>query len=551
MSRTPTAVDTLADDFVARYVVLDPIAATEMGIRGHDHEMTDLSPAGHAARTALLREAVGAIGSATLADDTDRVTIDALRFSLGAEIALDEAGETLAPVNNIASPLQGLRDVFDLMATDTEDDWAAVADRLRALPAAAAGYAESLRAAADAGRVPAVRQIEEGIRQASELADPSSSFFPTFAAGGPEALRDELAAAAADASAAYGSLVETLRSLAPRAPQADGFGRDRYALWSRYFIGATVDLDETYAWGLDQLAAITAEQTRIAQRIVGPGATVEDAIARLDADPARKLHGTDALQRWMQSTADSAVAALDGTHFTIAEPLHRLECRIAPTQTGGIYYTGPSDDLSRPGRMWWSVPPGIEEFSTWRERTTVYHEGVPGHHLQVGTAVVNRDELNDYRRLASWTSGHGEGWALYAERLMADLGFLDDDGDRLGMLDGQRMRAARVVFDIGVHLGLTAPDEFGGGTWDADKGWELLRTNLHQAEGFNRFEWLRYLGWAGQAPSYLVGQRLWLEIREQARAAATANGEQFDLPAFHSRALNLGSLPLEVLATVV
>ena len=342
-----------------------------------------------------------------------------------------------------------------------------------------------------------------------------------------------------------------LRELAPRAPQADGFGRDRYALWSRYFIGATVDLDETYAWGLDQLAAITAEQTEIARRIAGPGATVEDAIARLDADTARKLHGTDELQRWMQTTADSAIAALDGTHFTIAEPLHRLECRIAPTQTGGIYYTGPSDDLSRPGRMWWSVPPGIEEFSTWRERTTVYHEGVPGHHLQVGTAVVNREELNDYRRLASWTSGHGEGWALYAERLMADLGFLDDDGDRLGMLDGQRMRAARVVFDIGVHLGLPAPDELGGGTWDADKGWELLQRNLHQAEGFNRFEWMRYLGWAGQAPSYLVGQRLWLEIREKARAAAAAKGEELDLAAFHSRALNLGSLPLEVLSDVV
>jgi uncharacterized protein (DUF885 family) len=78
-----------------------------------------------------------------------------------------------------------------------------------------------------------------------------------------------------------------------------------------------------------------------------------------------------------------------------------------------------------------------------------------------------------------------------------------------------------------------------------------MKDNVHMAEGFNRFEWLRYLGWAGQAPSYLVGQRLWLEIREKARAEAAAQGEAFDLPAFHQRALNLGSLPLEVLATVV
>ena len=551
MSRTPTAVDRIADDFLARYVVLDPIAATEIGVKGHDHEMTDLSPAGHAARSELAREALHALQAATPADDTDRVTVEAMAFTLGSQLALDDAGETLAPLNNLASPLQGIRDIFDLMATDTDEDWATIAARLRALPGAAAGYAESLRTAADAGRVPAVRQVEEGIKQAAELADPSSSFFPTFVAGGPASLRAELDAAAAGATAAYGALAETLRELAPRAPRQDAFGRDRYAMWSRYFVGATVDLDETYAWGLDQLAAITAEQTAIARRIAGPGATVDDAIAQLDEDPARKLHGTEALQRWMQSTADAAIAALDGRHFTIAEPLHRLECRIAPTQTGGIYYTGPSDDLTRPGRMWWSVPPEVEEFGTWRERTTVYHEGVPGHHLQVGTAVVNRDELNDFRRLAMWTSGHGEGWALYAERLMADLGFLDDDGDRLGMLDGQRMRATRVVFDIGVHLGLPAPEEYGGGTWDADKAWELMKRNVHMAEGFNRFEWLRYLGWAGQAPSYLVGQRLWLEIREKARAAAAARGEEFDLPAFHTRALNLGSLPLEVLAKVV
>lgn len=550
MTRTPSAVDKLADDFLARYVVLDPIAATEIGIKGHDHEMTDFSPAGHAARVELTREALRAVEAATPADDTDRVTLDTLAFSLGTELALDDAGETLAPLNNLASPLQ-MRDTFDLMATETDDDWATVAARLRALPASAAGYAESLRAAADRGRIPAARQVEEGIRQASELADPASSFFTTFVQAGPPALHDELEAAAAGAVAAYGALADALRELAPRAPQDDAFGRERYALWSRYFIGATVDLEETYAWGVEQLAAITAEQTAIAERIAGPGASVEDAIERLDADPARKLRGTEALQRWMQSTADSAIAALDGTHFSIPEPLHRLECRIAPTQTGGIYYTGPSDDLSRPGRMWWSVPAGIEEFSTWRERTTVYHEGVPGHHLQVGTAVVNREELNDYRRLASWTSGHGEGWALYAERLMADLGFLDDDGDRLGMLDGQRMRATRVVFDIGVHLGLPAPEEYGGGTWDADKGWDLLNRNVHMAEGFNRFEWTRYLGWAGQAPSYLVGQRLWLDIREKARAAAVARGEEFDLPAFHSRALNLGSVPLEVLAKVV
>ena len=202
---------------------------------------------------------------------------------------------------------------------------------------------------------------------------------------------------------------------------------------------------------------MVAEQESIAREIL-PGASVAEAIAFLDDDPGRKLHGTDALQRWMQETSDRAVAELGATQFDIPAEIRTLECLIAPTQEGGIYYTGPSDDFTRPGRMWWSVPEGVTEFDTWRELTTVYHEGVPGHHLQIGQAVVNRGKLNTWRRQLAGTSGHAEGWALYAERLMEGLGYLDDPADRLGMLDGQRMRAARVVLDIGVHLGKQRPD---------------------------------------------------------------------------------------------
>ena len=169
------------------------------------------------------------------------------------------------------------------------------------------------------------------------------------------------------------------------------------------------------------------------------------------------LHGTDALRDWMQERADEVIADLADTHFDIPGPVRTIECRIAPTQTGGIYYTGPSDDFTRPGRMWWSVPKGVTEFGTWRELTTVYHEGVPGHHLQVAQTVYRRELLNKWRRMMCWVSGHGEGWALYAERLMAELGYMDDPGNYLGLLDGQSLRAARVVLDIGVHCGFEAP----------------------------------------------------------------------------------------------
>ena len=128
------------------------------------------------------------------------------------------------------------------------------------------------------------------------------------------------------------------------------------------------------------------------------------------------------------------------------------------------------------------------------------------------------------------------------ERLMADLGFQDDPGDRMGMLDSQRLRAARVVLDIGVHLGKDYP---GGGTWNADNAWEFLRENVAMQPDFLRFELDRYLGWAGQAPSYKVGQRLWEQARDE---TARREGDAFDIKRFHGRALDLGSVGLDVLA---
>jgi uncharacterized protein DUF885 len=141
----------------------------------------------------------------------------------------------------------------------------------------------------------------------------------------------------------------------------------------------------------------------------------------------------------------------------LRRPAHRIEVMIAPTNDGGIWYTPPSEDWSRPGRMWWSVPDGLETFSTWKEVTTVHHEGMPSHHLQVSQAIAGRDSLNRWQRLLCWVPGHGEGWAVYAERLMGELGYLDDHGLRLGLLDSQLMSTAIVAHDIGVRLELEIP----------------------------------------------------------------------------------------------
>jgi uncharacterized protein (DUF885 family) len=350
------------------------------------------------------------------------------------------------------------------------------------------------------------------------------------------------------AGEAYAEFAGFLRAeLAPSAPAKDAVGEDVYRLWSRHFLGAAVDLQEAYEWGWEEFARVESQMREVADR-GKPGATLAEAAAALDADPRYQLAGQDALQQWMQRLSDEALQALRGEHFDIPDELMALECRIAPPGGWvGAYYTGPNDDFSRPGRMWWSVPSGKREFPTWREVTTVYHEGVPGHHLQVGTAVWAKAALNKFQRQLAMSSGHAEGWALYAERLMAELGYLDDDGDLFGMLDAHLFRAARVIVDIGMHLELEIPAGAGfhdGERWTPELGLEFMLTRTVSDPEHVRDEIDRYLGWPGQAPSYKLGERLWLAARDDARRRA---GADFDLKDFHTKALRMGSMGLDTL----
>jgi len=555
-SRTPSAVDAVADAYLDAHAALDPIDATFVGAAGYDDQLPDFSPDWWQSISDHRRSTLAALAEVQPVDGNDRVTVAALGSDLTLREELRAIGDDESNISVIFSPLQLIRDVFDITPTDTVDQWATVATRLRAVPSAVDGYISSLRWAAGRGNVRAKRQIRACVRQCRDNVG-RDGFFAKFAAGAgpaggaslPASVRDDLESGARQASEAYERLAAFLQDeLLPQGNDDDAAGRDAYVLYSESFLGARIDLDETYEWGQQELARIAAEMAETAQRIK-PGAAVEEAIGYLEEGGSHSLQGTDALQRWMQETSDAAVAALTDVHFDIPEPIRRLECRIAPTQQGGIYYTAPSEDLvTRPGRMWWSVPKGITEFATWRERTTVYHEGVPGHHLQAAQTVYRKDLLNRWRRLASWTSGHGEGWALYAERLMADLGFLDDPADYLGMLDGQSLRAARVVLDIGIHCGLPAPAEVGGGAWSYAKAWDFLSAHVNMNEGFRRFELDRYLGWPGQAPSYKIGERLWLQLRDEAQAR---DGAAFDLKTFHRRALDIGSVGLDVLRAAV
>lgn len=553
--REPSTVDGIAEDYFDGLSDLYPSIPLFLGL-DNDKGFDDFSPAGFEAAKdlrarALYRladlETTAPMNGSPILDDTDGVTIDAMRERFSVADDLFDSGLSHAVLNVIESPVQQMRDIFDLLPTRTTGDWETIKSTLAGLPASISGYQESLTYAQQRmGRTPARAQIARVREQSLALAKENSRFDTIVegAANLSTGLRKDLAAAAAAAKDSFAELSDYFAMLMSRAHENEACGRDAYALHSRNYLGAEVDFEETYSWALDELNRIDSEQKAIAKAIA-PGVGLFDVMSMLDNDPHRALHGSGALQTWMQDVADEAIEKLGQTHFDIPEPLRTIECMIAPSATGAVYYSQPSEDFSRPGRMWWSVPHGVTEFATWQEKTTVYHEGVPGHHLQMGQASYLADSLNRWRRHVCWVSGHGEGWALYAEQLMEELGFLDEPADRLGMLDAQRLRTTRVALDIGFHLGLKAPTHLGGGIWDRAKAWQFLKDNVATDRTFLAFELDRYLGWPGQAPSYKIGHRLWQQIRHDAEAEA---GETFDLKGFHSKALNLGSLGLDTLS---
>jgi uncharacterized protein (DUF885 family) len=543
------SIDDIAAEYVERAAELDPCYATQAGIAGHEHELPDLGADGFAGRAGLDRSTLAALEAAEAPDRREQVARAAMRERLALAVECYDAGDATSELNTIASWVQRVRNVFDLMPTEGEEAAANIATRMAAVPRAYGQLSATLADAARDGRPAARRQVEEVVGQCAAWAKPGDSFYSGLVGrltAVPDSLRGELgvaARAATEATAELGAFLD--RELMPLAREKDACGPEVYARASRYFLGAAVDLREAYAWSWEEIARLRAEMARVSD-LVQPGATVEEAVAILDEDPARRVEGRENFRAWMQEHAERTISELDETHFDIPNQARRIEAVIAPTNDGGIYYTEPSEDWSRPGRMWWSVPDGVETFSTWKEITVVYHEGVPGHHLQVSVALADRESLNRWQRM-SWVSGHGEGWALYAERLMGELGYLDDPGAYLGMLDSQQLLAGQVALDIGVHLELDVPRGTGwrdGERWNAEIAWEFLCAHSSWDERQLRSELRRCLGMPGQAPTYKLGERIWLQAREDAMARA---GGAFSLKDFHAKALSLGAMGLDPL----
>jgi uncharacterized protein (DUF885 family) len=390
--------------------------------------------------------------------------------------------------------------------------------------------------------------VREGAKQA-RVHGGDGSFFVTASktcaeAGGDAETVRRLEAAGPLACKAYLALADWLEGeYLPRAKADDGVGRDRYLREMRRFLGSTPDPEETCAWGWGEVKRIRAEMERLAE-IIDAGAGLAAVMKKMADDPTRAAPDRKTFLDAMRERQARALAELDGKHFDIPDEIRRIDVKEAPAGGPlGAYYVPPSEDFSRPGTVWYSLH-GDGPFALWDEISTAYHEGFPGHHLQCGTQVSLTRDLSRLHRVAYGYSGYAEGWALYVEQLMRELGYYEKPEYELGMLANQMMRACRVVFDIGAHLGLAIPDDapfHPGARWTFELGVEMMSTYGGLSPEHAASEVTRYLGWPAQAISYKVGQRVMLALRDEFLGGGVGS-----LKDFHMRVLGCGNVSFDI-----
>jgi len=529
----------LSEEYVLASAKFSPMGATALGIPGSDHLLDDFSIQHETEAVNYARDVVARANALTPIDDIDRIAKNVLIDRLQSRISLFESGESLYRFSPISNPISAIRSIFTIMKVDSPEGIANVTERLLAVEASVESWKSTLIAMANKGKVVAKRQTTVVAEQARVHGDGGySQMAKEFDS---EKKYPELHAAALNAEAALLALSSwLLGTYLPLCVEADGIGEVSYAPWAEHFTGAKLDLRATYEWGVADLKAINDRMEKAAAKLGLSGMSLKDVADYCEQAELHRIEGTDALLQKLKDFTQEAIAKLDGVYFDIDPRIKFCDAKLAPEGSAAApYYMPPSEDLSRPGTTWYPTL-GHTRFNFWHIASTWYHEAVPGHHLQCATAVIEADRLSRYQRTDAWISGYGEGWALYAERFMDELGAFDDPAIELGYLSGQALRAARIVVDIGMHCGYK---DFDGNIWNAESAYNLLVERGMLAPDFAKREIERYLGWPGQAISYKVGERVWMKVREDAKARL---GSNFDIKAWHNYALKIGPMGLDM-----
>lgn len=439
---------------------------------------------------------------------------------------------------SVSSEAQSIFEVFEVMPKETRKDVLNIIKRMERIPIALNQWASGLLDLALLGHINSKLCLEFAIKNINNYADDK---FIKFAKSIDENDK-RLMKAAKEAQVAFQQISAWLElRYQPLANDNWRIGKERYIKTVKHQTGLTIVPKEIYDWGMQELDAINKQMWEVGKDIDPNATKLTDFAEILNNDPEYIVEGKDNFKKFLEDVTTMAIADMNGKYFTIPAAIKKCEVVMdEDTIDESPYYKGPSDDLKRPGRTYYPTL-GREKFTTWENYSTWFHESVPGHHMQIATATLNKDTLSVYQREYGWNSGYGEGWALYAEKLMDELGYFNKPGYKMGYLMCQAMRAARLVIDIGLHLGYKDPS---GNIWTPESATDFMKERALLNHSYAESEIKRYISWAGQAITYKLGERVWLKAREDAKKRL---GDKFDLKKFHMYALKLGPMGLDML----
>lgn len=536
----------------------------QFGMRGHNAKLDDTSLAKAEQSYAELKESYQTFQSYGRAGRTgqDLISYDIFDYFLSQQLEGEQWRYHSYTLNQMTGAHVNLPSFMtDMHRVEDQKGAEHYVSRLQAFTPFFAGVLAQVDASTERGIIPPRFVVDAVIEQLQGFVEPAVADSVLVTALRDKLAKTELSAsqqqdlvAQAEAAVrdhvypAYRDMLGYFVALAPKATDDAGVwklpnGDDYYAYQLKQFTTEDISADEVHQTGLNEVARIHAQMRVIFDELGYDSATpIGTLLQQLNADP-EFLYEDSAAGR-EQILADYT-AILDDIDKLIdpafrKRPQAELEVvrvpEYAERNSAGAYYQAPSLDGSRPGRFYANLY-DITATPKYGMKTLAVHEGVPGHHYQIAL----QQEMSGLPIFRSFVpfSVHTEGWALYTEQLMADLGFYQNDpyGD-IGRLQAELFRAIRLVVDTGMHAK----------RWTRDEAIDYMAANGGMAMSDVVAEIERYIVWPGQAVSYKMGMMKFVELREKAKREL---GDKFDIRDFHDVILESGSMPLPILERLI